>query len=150
MAKYLAGGTIEGWFREYGKVSRDSTAHRIPPYLPPRAFTPDDGEQWRKLHEQANAALMESAELLLGLNCHQSREALQRHEVLVEQRERLGHNSILMALSLSGEDASSPVYLHPQVLCDLATINELVTEFAAAMRESRGWADPPHLPLQAT
>jgi hypothetical protein len=47
-----------------------------------------------------------------------------------------------MALSLTGEDASPPVYLHPQLLCDWGLANEVVLTFDRAMRVQYGWPVP--------
>ena len=64
------------------------------------------------------------------------RELLDLHYELNLQKEMLGSNSLVMALSLSGDaDANPPVLLHPQLLCDWGLANELVHTFDLAMRK---------------
>jgi hypothetical protein len=51
---------------------------------------------------------------------------LESHEALEQEKHAPRSNSLLIALSLTAEDATPPVYLHPQFLCDWALANELV------------------------
>jgi hypothetical protein len=140
--EYLAQSTVQSWFHKYGKLYRDSTAHRIAPYLPPRIFGSEEGDQWQELHA-------ESMRLLLGCASAESNqqrdERLARHEQLEVEKQRLGRNSLLFGLSLTGDDATAPVYLHPQLLCDWSLAHELVLAFTAAMRKQYQW-EQPHLP----
>jgi hypothetical protein len=140
---YLAQTSIRTWFDDYGKSYRDSTAHRIAPYLPSRAFNPEDAELWKILHDQ-------SMQELLSINTESGRQQLarlERHEQLEVEKKSLGSNSLLVALSLTGEDAAAPVYLHPQLLCDWGLAHELILAFTHAMREQYGWEKPYVPPL---
>lgn len=136
---YLDQSSAKDWFGTYGKVYRDSTAHRIAPYLPSRAFTPDDGQRWQEVHADAMNHLRAAANEVTPAERSQ---LLDEHERLTALKETLGGNSLLVGLSLTGEDYTNPIYLHPQVLCDWWLSQELVREFCAAMRESEGWASP--------
>jgi hypothetical protein len=133
---YLAQPTVRSWFDEYGKVYRDSTAHRIPPYLPPRVLTTEEGARWRHLHVESMQVLTASRINAVGSNI---KELLARHEKLEAEKYALGRNSIMVGLSLNGVDATLPVYLHPQLLCDWGLVHELVLAFTKAMRSERGW-----------
>lgn len=139
LVEYLNEPTALTWYRTYGKLYRDSTAHRIAPYLPQRAYTPDEGESWRELHGRSLQALREAA---TTADRGSRMLKLDEHERLNEQKESIGSNSLLVALSLTGEDASPAVYLHPQLLCDLGLAHELVRTFAAALRAAYGWSSP--------
>ncbi len=144
LRSFLAQPTLLNWFNIYGKLYRDSTAHRIPPYLPPRVLDAAEVEQWRQLEH-------ESHELLVDLardGQDDQRASWSRYEQLEAERDQLGRNSPLVALSTGVEDAARPVYLHSQLLCDLGLAQELVKTFAAAMRDRYGWAPPP-LPASA-
>lgn len=137
LRRYLA--TVRPWFDNYGKLYRDSTAHRIPPYLPPRVLTPDEAARWRELHDESMQALMD----LRGENSRSSvDERLARQERLEREKDALGRNSIMIGLSLTGEDATRPVYLHPQLLCDWGLANDLVSAFTKAMRTAHKWPAP--------
>lgn len=135
LAEYLQQPTVAEWFREYGKSYRDSTAHRIPPYLPLRVFTGDEGARWQRLNR-------ESMDVLLNYRPGDSAdERLARHRELEDEKESIGSNSLLVALGLV-ERQVPPVYLHPQVLCDWALAQELAATFCCSMREHYGWAKP--------
>ncbi len=135
---YVKQPGVATWFEDYGKVYRDSTAHRIPPYLPSRTFTAAEGEKFSQLHQAAHMALAEAQQALL-LNRTQGRELLDRHEALMAEKEQVGSNSLLFALSLSGTEACPPVYLHPQLLSDWALTNEVVLTFCRAISNANGW-----------
>ncbi len=136
---YLAQPTVRRWFDEYGKVYRDSTAHRIPPYLPPRVLTPDEVTRWQELHVESMRVLAECTTRDIGGSVD---ELLARHDKLEADKHALGRNSVMVGLSLTGEDATPPVYLHPQLLCDWGLAHELVLAFTKAMRAARGWPAP--------
>lgn len=130
---YLKTPDVQAWFQDYGKPYRDSTAHRIPLYLPSRAWTKEDSEQWEQLDRDAMAALTswrpgEDVDV-----------ALKRHEELIRRKNALGQNSLTMALTLTGEDARPPVFMHPQLLSDWALVQELVDVAAKSLREEKGW-----------
>jgi hypothetical protein len=129
---------VQRWFNEYGKTYRDSTAHRIAPYIPDRVFGTEEGHLWMSLHEQANQAMRDAISAIPG----GSMPFLDLHEELNAKKERLGRNSPLIGLSLNGQDAESPVYLHPQLLCDLGFAHELIQTFTSAMREHYKWPAP--------
>lgn len=133
---YLSEPRTREWFNNYGKVYRDSTAHRIPPYVPPRVFTTVESRRWQELNEAA------TKELLDWRPGQPADARLARHEVLNEEKQRLGRNSILMGLTLDGEDATAPVYIHPQLLSDWGLVHELVLTFTKGMRSQYGWHSP--------
>jgi len=139
LREYLAEQRVKDWFNDYGKVYRDSTAHRIPPYLPPRVMTAAEGQRWRELNEASMRILLDYR---LGESHDQATERLARHDRLEKEKHALGRNSIMMGLSLTGEEATRPVYLHPQLLCDWGLAQELVQAFTKAMRTHRGWPVP--------
>jgi hypothetical protein len=141
---YLAEPKVQKWFYEYGKMYRDSTAHRIPPYLPPRVLTPDEVKRWHELHAESMQLLVDSQ----FREAHGSTDALlAHHEKLEAEKHALGRNSIMIGLSLTGEDARPMVRLHPQLLCDWDLAHELVLGFTRAMRAERGWSQPIIPPL---
>lgn len=133
---YLSEPRLREWFNDYGKVYRDSTAHRIPPYVPPRVFTTEESKRWQQLHEAA------MRELLDWRPGQPADVRLAKHKLLNEEKERLGRNAILMGLTVDGEDASAPVYMHQQLLNDWGLVHELVLAFTKAMRTQYGWPQP--------
>lgn len=139
---YISNSNIKQWFDDYGKLYRDSTAHRIPPYLPSRTYTPEEASLWKELHEK-------SMKLLFGYKPGESSEKVDErlgmHEQLEAEKNALGRNSLMIALTLNGEDASNPIFLHPQLLCDWGLVQEFVSTFTKAMRKHYGW-DSPYIP----
>ena len=139
LVDYISQPTIKRWFDEYGKVYRDSTAHRIPPYLPDRSYTLAEGARWQELHEESMAMLLDWK---AGQSLPQVKERLARHEQLEAEKQQLGRNSLMVGLTLTGEDATHPVFLHPQLLSDWGLVHELVKTFTQAMRQHYRWQPP--------
>jgi hypothetical protein len=144
LQSYLAQASVQTWFHDYGKLYRDSTAHRIAPYLPTRVYSPAEGERWKELHANSMNELLGSSTAESGQRLH---ERLERHAQLEIEKESLGNNSLLIGLSLTGEDATAPVYLHPQLLCDLGLAHELILAFTTGIRQHYGWPEPSIPPM---
>lgn len=138
LKEYVGHETAKTWFKDYGKAYRDSTAHRIPPYLPSRAYTPEESRRFLDLHNQAQQILIEASQAMANDRVR-GRELLDTHETLVQGKEQIGSNSLLVAISLNGDDTSPPIYLHPQLLCDWGLANEVVRTFDRSMRTHYGW-----------
>jgi hypothetical protein len=145
LVQYIEQPTIKQWFNEYGKVYRDSTAHRIPPYLPDRNYTTNESSSWQQLHSESMAVLLD---LHSGRTMEQLNERLAKHKQLEQEKQKLGSNSLLVALTLSGEDATHPMFLHPQLLCDWGLVHEFVQAFIKAMRRHYNWETPIIPPMQ--
>ena len=137
--EYIARPAIKKWFNDYGKVYRDSTAHRIPPYLPIRNYTQEEAIRWQELHKESMAVLFDRKP---GHALAQVNERLAKHRQLESEKDQLGCNSLLVVLTLTGEDATHPVLLHPQLLSDWGLVQEFVQAFAQAMRQQYGWESP--------
>jgi hypothetical protein len=123
---YVYSDSTRRWFDEYAKVYRDSAAHRIPPYIPPKQMTPEEAKRFNELEKNSWEALM-------------IRRDVDEHELIKKEQRTLGAVSALVGLSLSGEDYAHPFWLHPQILCDSMTIHEILRTFSASMREHYGW-----------
>jgi hypothetical protein len=135
---YLSQEETKKWFKDYCKLYRDSTAHRIPPYLPPRVYTREEAKQFKELHERSQSTLLEASKVM-PLDKKQGYKLLDLQNKLNAEKDALGSNSLMLDLSLTGEDASLPVYLHPQLLCDWGLANELVQTFDRTMRKHYSW-----------
>ncbi len=134
---YVSKPTSLTWFNEYGKAYRDSTAHRIPPYLPSRAYTTEEDQTYQDLDRRASVALTEAGRAYADIP--RALSLMEQYEQLVMEKESLGSNSLLVALSLNGEDPTPPVYLHPQVICDWGLAIELLQVFDRSLRDKFGW-----------
>lgn len=133
---YIHSAESTRWRDLYGKPYRDSIAHRIAPYLPPRIFLADDATRYEYLDAQ-------SAELLFREwtddTRHEQMASLDRYHDIEREKGQLGMNSAWLALSATGEKDAPFIYLHPQMLSDWALAHELVTNFVDATRDQYGW-----------
>ncbi|MFH1022337.1 MAG: hypothetical protein V1809_03005 [Planctomycetota bacterium] len=107
---YLNSSTTVTWHKEYLKNYRDAMAHRIPLYIPPAVFTPEEGDRYAEL-EQAKAESIR----------HQDWDRI--GQIKTEQA-RLGSACLVFLHSFSDDARPRPIYLHPQMLCDAKTVLE--------------------------
>lgn len=120
LSNHMEMASSKNWFDNYAKIYRDSAAHRIPPYLPPLGFTKEEATRYQALDASAWEAL----------KTHNF-ESMER---LNAEKATLGSALPMVALSITGEDRKEPLWMHPQLLCDVLTIHEILTIFAAGMR----------------
>lgn len=132
LLQYFKKSSVKSWFDQYGKLYRDSTAHRIAPYLPSRTYTQEEGKRFQALDKKSEHLLLSYS---ADEDCHDKDMRLAKYKEIENGKNALGTNSLLIALSLSGDDAAPPVYLHPQLLCDWGLAHELVLEFIESMKE---------------
>ncbi|HJV53085.1 MAG TPA: hypothetical protein VJ652_16580 [Noviherbaspirillum sp.] len=113
LREYLTSPTMLAWQRDYLKNYRDSLAHRIPLYIPPSTFTPEEGEHFTRLDN-------ESWECIKNHNW-------ERLEDIQRQQSQLGRACPAFLHLLSATDGSDrPIYLHPQMICDAKTVLEFM------------------------
>jgi hypothetical protein len=111
------------WFDQIGAY-RHGVAHQIPIYIP-RLYSTDD----IKISEELTAAINET--IAAG--------DIQRMLPLLDRRHSLGNYGAYMALN--GE--RRPMLLHPQMVCDLATVVELGEIIMSELCEPACNAPPP-------
>ena len=99
-----------GWHGDYLKSFRDALAHRIPPYIPPAQFTPDQGDQYNSLEVEK-------------VDCIKSMSWTRLAEIEREQSE-IGMPCLTFLHSFGENTAPAVLYLHPQMLTDARTILE--------------------------
>jgi hypothetical protein len=123
LREYLSQSRIDSWYREYAKNYRDALAHRIPPYVPPSALNDADSARFKEI-EREIAALYKTYDF-------------DRIEALREEQDGLGRANPLFLHSFS--ENARPLYLHPQVLADFNTIDELVRVYIGKkVQQARG------------
>jgi len=118
---YISSPTISTWHTEYLKSFRDALAHRIPLYVPPAAFAPDDSASYSTLEAEKLQAL--------------SAGDLARHERSVAKQGVLGSACPLYTQSFSEIGSPRLVHLHPQIVCDTMTIVEVTRTFLGCWHE---------------
>lgn len=109
LRNYLSSNTIIKWRQEYLKSFRDALAHRIPLYIPPTEFTPEEGEHYNHLESL-------KMELIKGMKWQDLDETY-------EEQAQIGRPSFVFLHSYE-EEFPSPVLLHPQILSDGLAIIE--------------------------
>lgn len=106
LREFLKSERVQSWRRLHAIGSRDSLAHRIPPYIPPSVHDPETGNALRRRISDLEA---------------QGRTG----EVLdfAVQAVREGSPCFLF-LAYAGDEEQNPMYLHPQVLSDAMLVAE--------------------------
>lgn len=134
---YLQSPRTSSWQQKYLKNYRDALAHRIPLYVPPGTFTPEEWEQYNKLIEEQ-------------FECIKSMRWERLQKIQIEQ-ESMGRPCFVFlhsfsdeekSLVLSEEEKSSSLALHTQLLCDSLLIVEFGKMFCAEWHQR---AYPPEL-----
>ncbi|WP_166807752.1 hypothetical protein [Candidatus Chlorobium masyuteum] len=110
LSDYLTSTTIVAWHNDYLKNYRDSLAHRIPLYIPPSELTQDEAQRINALEKEKFECLNKSQ--------------LDRFDEIRTEQASLGTASTVFLHSFEDEEASKPVQLHPQMLCDAMTVAE--------------------------
>lgn len=119
--EYLESDVITNWQRDYLKNYRDALAHRIPLYIPPAYFTPEETERYSLLEAEELSSLRTGN--------------LKRFEAICVEKSAIGCASLVFLHSFSESGKSRELWLHPQVLSDSNTVVEFGTKFLAHWHE---------------
>jgi len=104
LRKYLAEEETKQLYKNYLKEYRDALAHRIPLYIPPAIFTPEQTKQYNELEEEKVACITSAR--------------WKRLDEVWEEQSKVGVPCAFFLHEFSGNTTPRPIYLHPQVLCD--------------------------------
>lgn len=127
LSAYLREGRTRDWYRQYAKNYRDALAHRIPPYVPPAALNDEQQRRHADLdHEKGGLSYIKSPERIIEIQHEQA---------------SLGTSNPLFMHSFS---EAKPLYLHPQLIADFRTVEELVYQAIANFHREGG--DPGRRP----
>lgn len=117
LVAYLNSDNIKAWYSDYAKNYRDALAHRIPLYVPPFTLIRKNAGRYREL----------DSEIWERIRSHD----FDLVERLTEEKEALGIVCAAFTHSYSDTDASRPVLLHAQIICDALTVEELLSKVSA-------------------
>lgn len=109
---YLSSETTINWHEKYLKSYRDALAHRIPLYIPPAEYTPEEGERYNQL-ENEKIGLIKTMQW-------------QRLDEVYEEQANIGRPSFVFLYSYE-EETPKTVIFHPQLLCDGLAVIEFGT-----------------------
>ena len=107
---YLSSPTTTEWHEQYAKSFRDALAHRIPPYIPPAQFTPDEGKHYNELE----------GEKVECIKAHR----WERLDQIYKEQQALGLPCPYFLHAYNEDTAPRILYLHPQILSDAAAVVE--------------------------
>ena len=107
---YLSGAKMLSWCNDYAKNFRDALAHRIPPYVPPSGLGKRDQRRFKKLSD--------------SLTVLSKQGYSERYTATIDELVGLGKASPFYVHSFS--EKSHFVYLHPQVIADFNTLEDLI------------------------
>ena len=102
------------WQKTYLTHFRASLAHRIPLYVPPATFTPEEGQRYSELE-------------FTKTQCNLHHEWDRLEDINSEQSELGRACPVFVGLLSETTESDTPVYLHPQMICDAQTILEFTT-----------------------
>jgi hypothetical protein len=114
---YLDG--FEAWFRHLENF-RHALAHRIPLYIPPHTIPTNLEDEYNRL-EVASAAAMAAGDRATYFKCR-------------SKQFRLGVFQPMILHSLSQHSAT--IWLHPQVLTDFNTVEDIAQKFLDELRRT--------------
>jgi hypothetical protein len=97
----------------YAKGYGDALVHRIPLYIPPAVYTPEESQALSAFDSEIN-------------ECLKSQD-IERYDQIVEEKRRIGRPCFAFFHSFADTSVPKPVQLHPQLICDA----KLVAEFGA-------------------
>ncbi len=112
---YLSKSKVGIWYNEYAKNFRDALAHRIPPYVPPSGLNKEEQARFSELNAK------------LGTLSKQG--YCEQYAAILEEIGNLGKASPFYVHSFS--EKSKLVYLHPQMIADFVTIEEIIENVLA-------------------
>ncbi|HMO44979.1 MAG TPA: hypothetical protein PKB14_02990 [Rubrivivax sp.] len=110
LREYLSSQTTTEWHEHYAKSFRDALAHRIPPYIPPAQFTPEEGNRYNKLENEK-------------VECIKAHR-WQRLEEIYREQAALGLPCLYFLHAYNEDSAPRFLHLHPQILSDAAAVVE--------------------------
>ena len=101
---YLSSPATTEWHEHYAKSFRDALAHRIPPYLPPAQFTPEEGQRYNELENEK-------------VECIKAMRWERLDQIYVEQAD-VGAPCFTFLHAYTEDTPPKPLILHPQILSD--------------------------------
>lgn len=123
LSDYLNSNSTKAWFKDYVQHYRDALAHRIPLYIPPFTVLKSNSDKYSQLNQLA------WDELFLNGN-------IDRMNQLHSERDSLT-SICAVFLHSSYNEASKPLALHPQIVCDLLTILEFIKIYTHSFNECK-------------
>lgn len=126
---YLTSSTTTEWHEKYAKSYRDALAHRIPPYIPPAEFTPEEGKRYNELENEK-------------VQCIRNRQWERLDQVWAEQA-ALGRPSFTFLHAYTEDEPPQPIILHLQMLCDGKAVAEFGHLFLKHWHEHAKPINPP-------
>ena len=115
---YFNSEHMKKWHAEYLKNYRDALSHRIPLYVPPKTLTPEQASQVEQIENKI-------------ADCYKSRD-LDMIEKLRKEQDSIGDICFLVSHAFS---ESKSIILHPQLIADFITIEEIVEKYCEMFLE---------------
>lgn len=122
LREYLVSDGKAEWHERYLKSYRDALAHRIPLYIPPATFTPEESQRHNVLES-------EKIQNIWAAN-------FPRVEEIWAEQAALGRPCMAFLHSYREEGAPRPVLLHPQLISDAMAVVEFGELYLRLWHES--------------
>ncbi len=110
LRNYLTSPLTTEWHKSYAKSYRDALAHRIPPYIPPAEFVPEEGRRFNELEAEKTECIKNSN--------------WERLEQVWTEQDALGSPNFTFLHAFKEDSPPRPLILHPQLLTDGMAVSE--------------------------
>jgi len=118
---YLMSSDMDEWHKKYAKSFRDALAHRIPPYVPPAQFTPEDSRRYNALE----------AEKIVCIKQHR----WDRLTEIEKEQADIGEPCFKFLHAYTEVTPPTVLMLHPQMVTDAMAVVEFGNLFFAHWQE---------------
>ncbi len=125
---YLQSESTSNWQEKYLKNYRDALAHRIPLYIPPATFTPEEWDQYNRLTEEQFQDIATMPR--------------NRFQDTLTEQESIGRPCFEFLHAFSKEEGAGSLALHTQLLCDSMLVIEFGNMFCAEWHQRAYPSDP--------
>jgi hypothetical protein len=104
------------WYSSYAKNFRDASAHRIPAYIAPYSIEPKNADRYKEIQQLRFRIIAE-------VNYAEPLGPLFKQLESLDEEEHSFKAPVFLAFN---DGDNQPVIFHPQIICDLKTINKLL------------------------
>ncbi len=122
--EYLDSDLIQKWHHKYQKDYRNAVSHKIPLYVPPKTLNSEQAGQYQEIENKIN----DCYKAFIHGN---SGDQISKIEKLRTEQEAVGSACPLFVHSFT--EADGQLFIHPQMIADFKTIEEIVGKFCQAI-----------------
>ena len=123
--EYLDSDLIKKWHHKYQKDYRNAVSHKIPLYVPPKTLHSEQIVQYQNIENKINGCYK-------AFTLGNSGDRITEIEKLRTEQEAVGSACPLFVHSFT--ESEGQLFIHPQMIADFKTIEEIVGKFCEAVQ----------------